>query len=201
MRLVATNGSGTTFGPDMTFTTSHGATPGSPKLGKNFNISLVSGLVLVKIHGKFIPLTELTQIPKNTVINALHGTISLITALPGGSHPTADVAGEGQGQEEGQGQDRHPEGHVRRRDLQDQPGAGGASKGLATLSIVENAFKGAPSYSLCTKGKKAGDATAAEVSSRTLQLLHASAKGKFRTKRQVQRSDRPRHQVDGRGPL
>ena len=38
-----------------------------------------------------------------------------------------------------------------------------------------------PSYSLCTK-HKAGDATAAKASSRTLQLLHASAKGKFSTK-------------------
>ena len=72
----------------MTFTTSHGPTPGSPTLGKTFNVSTVSGLVLVKIHGKFIPLTELTQIPKNTEINAIHGTLSLITAAPGGSHPT-----------------------------------------------------------------------------------------------------------------
>ena len=59
---------------------------------------------------------------------------------------------------------------------------GGAGKGLVTLSIVEGAFKGAPSYSLCTKKKKAGDASVAKASSRTLQLLHASAKGKFSTK-------------------
>ena len=57
----------------------------------------------------------------------------------------------------------------------------GAGKGLATLSIVEGAFKGAPSYALCTK-HKAGDATAAKASSKTLQLLKASAKGKFSTK-------------------
>ena len=57
--------------------------------------------------------------------------------------------------------------------------AGGASKGLATLAIVEGAFNGAPSYATC-KAHKALEATAA--SSRTLQLLHASAHGKFRTK-------------------
>ena len=57
----------------------------------------------------------------------------------------------------------------------------GAGKGLATLAIVEGAFKGAPSYATCKKAK-AGDATAAALSSKTLQLLHASAKGKFATK-------------------
>jgi hypothetical protein len=57
----------------------------------------------------------------------------------------------------------------------------GSSKGLVTLSIVENAFHGAPSYALCAK-RPAGDATAAALSSKTLQLLHASAHGKFTTK-------------------
>ncbi|HEY6477014.1 MAG TPA: hypothetical protein VI456_10560 [Polyangia bacterium] len=181
VRLVATNGSGTTFGPDMTFTTSHGATPGAPALGRTFNISKVSGLVLVKIHGKFIPLTELTQIPKNTEINAIHGTLSLITALPGGSHPSADVAAKGKGKKH-KGKTPTQTGTFGGAIFKITQAAGGANKGLATLSIVEKAFKGAPSYSLCTKkGKKAGDASAAAVSSRVLQLLHASAKGKFRT--------------------
>ena len=75
VRLVATNAAGTTFGPDVTFTTAKPPAPGSPTLGKTFNVSLVSGLVLIKVNGVFIPLTELTQIPKNTVIDALHGTL------------------------------------------------------------------------------------------------------------------------------
>jgi len=171
VRLVATNGGGTTFGPDMTFTTSHGPTPGTPTLGRNVNISLVSGLVLVKIHGVFVPLTELSQIPTNTEINALHGTIKLITALPAGTKPSADVASKGKGK------------------TSTQNGTFGgaifkitqAHSGLATLALVESAFKGAPSYTLCTK-KKAGDASAAALSSKTLQLLRASAKGKFSTR-------------------
>ncbi len=179
VRLVATNGSGTTFGPDMTFTTSHGATPGSPTLGKTFNVSTVSGLVLVKIHGKFIPLTELTQIPKNTEINAIHGTLSLITAAPGGSHPTADVAAKGKKGKKGKTVTQ--KGNFGGAIFKISQATGGAGKGLVTLSIVEGAFKGAPSYSLCTK-HKAGDATAAKASSKTLQLLNASAKGKFSTK-------------------
>ena len=81
VRLVATNSAGTAFGPDVTFTTAKAPAPGSPTLGKTVNISLVSGLVLVKIHGVFVPLTELTQIPTNTEINALKGSIKLITAI------------------------------------------------------------------------------------------------------------------------
>jgi hypothetical protein len=175
VRLVATNGSGTTFGPDMTFMTTHGATPGSPTLGKTFNIATVSGLVLVKVHGVFIPLTELTQIPKNTVINALHGTLSLVTA--GGSHPAADVAAA-KGKK-GKGKTTTQSGTFGGAIFKISQATGGANKGLATLTIVENAFKGAPSFSLCTK-HKAVEATVA--SSRTLQLLRASAKGKFSTK-------------------
>ena len=95
VRLVATNGSGTTFGPDMTFTTKHGATPGSPDPRQDVQHFDGQRPHLVKIHGKFIPLTELTQIPKNTVINAIHGTLSLTSAAAGGSHPSADVAAKG----------------------------------------------------------------------------------------------------------
>jgi len=55
----------------------------------------------------------------------------------------------------------------------------------ATLTLVENAFTGAPSFATCKKGKgkgKAADATTAAGSSKTLQLLRSSAKGKFATK-------------------
>src|SRR5207244_9216036 len=52
--------------------------------------------------------------------------------------------------------------------------------GVATVTLVSNAFKGAPSFASC-KTKK-GKAVSAAVSSKTLQLLHSSAHGKFRTK-------------------
>ena len=180
VRLVATNAAGTTFGPDMTFTTTHGGTPGSPTLGRTFNVSTVSGLVLIKIHGVFIPLTELTQIPKNTVINALHGTLSLTSALPGGSHPAADAAAKGK-KHKGGGKTATQKGNFGGAIFKISQATGGASKGQVTLTIVENAFKGAPTYATCKKGK-AADATVAKSSSKTLQLLHASAKGKFTTK-------------------
>jgi hypothetical protein len=53
--------------------------------------------------------------------------------------------------------------------------------GLTTLSIVENAFKGAPSYASCKVA--AGKASAAKLSAKTLQLLKGKDNhGKFRTK-------------------
>jgi hypothetical protein len=178
VRLVATNAAGTTFGPDMTFTTSHGGTPGTPTPGQTFNVSTVNGLVLVKIHGVFVPLTELTQIPKNTVVNALHGTLSLTSALPGGSHPASDASAKGK---KHKGKVATQKGNFGGAIFKVSQATGGSSKGLVTLTLVENAFKGAPSYSECTK-HGAADATAAKSSSRSLQLLHASAKGKFSSK-------------------
>ena len=168
VRLVATNAAGTTNGPDMTFTTDHGPAPGAPGLGKTFNVS-ATGLVLIKVHGVFIPLTELTQIPNGTIINALHGTLTLTTALPGGTQHAVIAA-------------------KKKRKTRTQKGKFGgavlkvtqAHSGLATLSLVEGAIKGAPSYASC-KTKK-GKAVAAAVSKKTLALLHGSAHGKFRTK-------------------
>ena len=174
VRLVATNADGTTFGPDVTFTTAEAPAPGSPTLGKTFNVSLVSGLVLVKVNGQLIPLTEVTQIPKNTLIDALHGTIALTTAALGPSG-ARDAAAKGK-------KHKTPtqQGTFGGAIFKISQATGGAGKGLVTLALVENAFSGAPSYSTC-KAHKAADPTATAASSRTLQLLHASAHGKFRT--------------------
>lgn len=166
VHLVASNKNGQTVGPDVTFMTSKGTTPGSPTLGRSFNVSQVSGLVLIKVHGVFIPLTELTQIPTNTEIDALKGSIKIVTAIPGG-HAATDA---------------------KAKKTKTQNGTFGgaifkltqAHSGLATLSLVESAFKGAPSYASC--GKKAADASAAALSTKTLQLLKANATGKFSTK-------------------
>jgi hypothetical protein len=171
VHLLASNKNGVTIGPNVTFKTSTGPAPGSPTLGQSFNLAPVSGVVLIKVHGVFIPLTELTQFPKNTVIDALHGSLKLITAAGGGGPAHDAKAKKGKGK------------------TKTQTGTFGgaifkitqAHNGLATLTLVENAFKGAPSYTECGK-KKAGDASAAALSSKTLQLLRASAKGKFSTR-------------------
>jgi hypothetical protein len=162
VRLVATNSDGTTFGPDVTFTTEAAAAPSAPTLGKTFNVAPVSGFVLIKIHGKFVPLTGLDQIPSGSQIDARHGSLELITSN--------GIKGKTQHGTFG--------GAIFKLTQQ----RSGPDKGLVTLTLAEGAFKGAPSYALCRKHKhKAGDASAAAVSSKVLQLLHASAHGKFRT--------------------
>jgi hypothetical protein len=172
VRLVATNSAGTSFGPDVTFIMPRTPAPGSPTIGKTFNISPVSGVVLIRINGQLVPLTELQQIPANALIDARNGVLSLTTAV--GGHAASDAAVKG----------KNHKGKVKT-----QTGTFGgaifritqAHNGLATLSLVEGAFQGAPSYAACKKHKTA-DATAAALSTKTLQLLHASAKGKFTTK-------------------
>ncbi len=174
VRLVATNPAGTTFGQDQTFTVAQAAPPPPPVLGQSQDVKPVSGTVFIRTaSGQFIPLTGATQIPSGTVIDALHGTLAITTALPGGSGGAHDAAAKG----------KKPSGKAKT-----QSGTFGgaifkltqARTGLTNLSLVESAFQGAPSYATC-KAHKAGEASAAAVSSKTLQLLHASAHGKFTT--------------------
>jgi hypothetical protein len=171
VRLVAQNGDGTTFGPDVVFKTNKDGAPPAPTLGKSFNVS-ATGLVLIKLHGVFVPLTELRQIPAGTVINALQGTLTLVTAAGGPTHTTLLTNAK----------------HKKSKKTKTQTGKFGgaifkisqAHSGLASVSLVEGAFKGAPSFASC-KAKK-GQASTAAVSKKVLQLLHSSAHGKFRTK-------------------
>jgi hypothetical protein len=51
---------------------------------------------------------------------------------------------------------------------------------VVRLTLLEGALKGGPNYATC-KARKAGEASAA-ASSKTLQLLRASARGKFKTR-------------------
>ena len=155
VRLVAINGAGTTFGQDQTFTTAQAPAPPPPVLGKSEDIKPVSGTVFIRTaNGQFIPLTGATQIPTGTVIDALHGSLQLLAAL-------------------GKGKTDHGIfGGAVFRVTQSR-------NGLTTLSLIEGLFKGGPTYAIC-KAHKANDATIA--SSKTLQLLKASAHGKFSTK-------------------
>jgi hypothetical protein len=173
-RLVATNAAGTTFGQDQTFTTAKAAAPPSPVLGQSQDVTPVSGKIFIRnAAGQFIPLTGPTQITSGTVIDALNGTLSITTALPGGPGGARDAAAKG----------KKPTSKTKT-----QSGTFGgaifkltqARSGLATLAIIEGAYQGAPTYAAC-KAHKAREASAAALSSKTLQLLHASAHGKFRT--------------------
>jgi hypothetical protein len=129
-------------------------------LGQSENVQPVTGAVFIRLpSGAFVKLTGNQQIPNGAEIDALGGSLKITTATAKKGKTQQGVFG----------------GAV----FKLTQASGGASRGLATLAIVEGAFGGAPSYASC-KTHKALEATAA--SSRTLQLLHASAKGKFRTK-------------------
>jgi hypothetical protein len=163
VRLVAANAAGTTFGPDQTFMAAQANLPPPPVLGQTENVQTVSGTVFIRLSsGAFVRLTGNQEIPTNSVIDALHGSLQIVTATVKKGKTQHGIFG---GAIFRITQERH-----------------GKQKGFAILSLIENAFKGAPGYGLCKPAHKAGDATAAKVSSKTLQLLNANAHGKFTTK-------------------
>ena len=85
---VATNGAGTTFGADETFTTPAAAAPPPPVLGQSENVSPVTGTVFIESpSGTFVPLTGATQIRTGTVVDALHGSLELV-ASSGSTRPS-----------------------------------------------------------------------------------------------------------------
>jgi hypothetical protein len=146
--------------------------PVAVTLGKTVNISPVAGVVLIKLKGQLVPLTQLRQVGTNTVIDALRGTLQLITAT--GGHPASDAAAKGK---------KH-NGKVKTQSGRFSGAVFNvtqAHSGLATLSLAEGAVKGGPNFSTC-KAHKTADINATAASGKTLQLLHASATGKFRTK-------------------
>src|SRR6185437_14859963 len=154
VRLVATNATGTTFGADQTFTTPADPAPPPPVLAKSVNAKPVSGQVFLLVGGKLVPLTEADQLRSGTVVDTRHGSLQLTTASSQKNKRQTGTFG----------------GAIFK--------IAQVHSGLTTLSLVENALRGAPSFASCkTKG-----AHAAALSQKQLQLLHSSAKGKFRTK-------------------
>jgi hypothetical protein len=183
VRLVASNSAGTTVGPDQTFTTAAtAAAPPPPVLGKAVDVAPVSGHVFILLPPgtslgtagdartsaaalakgqSFLPLTEARQIPTGSEIDALHGSLKMVSNTGKvGKTQTATLAG----------------GVFKLTQVRK-----GISKGLTTFKLVESAFQGAPSYSLCTAKTSADEATIAKLSTKTLQLLKVSGHGKFQT--------------------
>ena len=183
VRLVASNKSGTTLGPDQTFMTMQDPAPPPPTLGKTLNVKPVSGLVLIKPPaGKalaagdmlpnavistgqgFIPLTQVRQIPAGSQIDARQGSLQLTAAASHGGMQNGAFSG---------GlfsiaQDRR-----------------GPSKGLTTLSLLEGNFRGAPTYASCRAHPAfaaANPSAQAALSRRVLQTLTSSVDAHFRTR-------------------
>ena len=154
----------------------------APVVGETANATPVSGAVFVKPPaGKsldrgagspaaaaagagpgFVRLTAATQIPIGSEINSLHGSLKLVTATANRGTTQSGTFG----------------GAIFRLTQT----ARGASKGLATLSLIESAFAGAPTFAVCKRTGKASDVAATAASSKVLELLRASAHGRFRTR-------------------
>ncbi|MGN6867101.1 MAG: hypothetical protein ACTHMY_01730 [Solirubrobacteraceae bacterium] len=162
--VTATNAAGSTTQTSAPATITAPATPPQPPLlGRLVNAKAISGKVFVVIKGKLVQITGATQIRSGAEVDALHGTVSLTSATGHGKQTQTGTFG----------------GAV----FKVTQARAGKNKGLTTLKLVEGAFKGAPTYATCKAKvhKKALDASAAASSSKTLQLLRASAHGKFRT--------------------
>ena len=136
--------------------------PPPPVLGQSVDVNVVSGHVSVKMPGaaEFTPLTSAGQIPVGSQLDTRAGTIALTTAT---TKASGTFSGEFGGAVFSVAQSK-------RR----------ANQGLTTLTLLEGVVKGGPSYRRCKAPGKAAHAAAA--SSRVLQLLRASAHGKFRTR-------------------
>ncbi len=174
VRAVAANPSGVTPSPDTTFQTATDPPPPPPVLGKSVNATPISGTVLVLLPGQghissagayasavkgvgFIPLTEARQLPVGTIFDTSGGVARLTsaTAVKGATQSGDFSAGVF-------------------KLLQDR-----RQKGLTELDLVEGrsttAKCAAPVGKAQTAAKRALPKT-------VLNLLRATAKGKFKTR-------------------
>jgi hypothetical protein len=91
-RVVATNGAGTTSGPDGSFTTG-GVAPPPPKAaqGKTVVAGVVSGRVMVRPPGsaRFVALDGTDALPVGTTLDTRRGVVAVTSALPSGSTQSA----------------------------------------------------------------------------------------------------------------
>jgi hypothetical protein len=164
-RLVATNRKGTTYGPDVQFTTKALPRPGAPVLGKSINIAPVGGLVLIRLQGQVVPLTQRRQVPADTEVDALQGSLEVVAAKAPNHGTRRANAG-------------------RRHRANTQSGTfggaafrfgqlvGGPTSGLVGLTLLEGVFKNAPTYAAC-KGA---------APRKALQTLTANISGTFATR-------------------
>ncbi len=146
---------GTTRGPDQTFTTPADPAPPPPVAGQSEDVKPAGGAVFILSNGKLVPLTENRQLPSGSVLDARRGTVQL-RAAAGNREQTGTFTG------------------AVFRFTQT-----GGRHALTTLTLVEGAFPGAPSFASCRSGRAAGSAHAA-LSSRVLQTLRSRASGRFR---------------------
>jgi hypothetical protein len=155
-----------------------------PDLGKSFDAIPLSGIIYVRLPGPtqpgvlaaaarlkkgggYVRLTVARSLPVGTKIDARAGTLSVVTATPTIGKTQAGVFGGGL------------------FSVSQSPNR--LTKGLATMTLLEAAFRGAPSFAKCpaiAAAALAPSATTAKVNPHSaLQTLHArDSGGRFRTR-------------------
>jgi hypothetical protein len=152
--------------------------PPLPVLGRSVDVSVVSGVIFVRLPGAaadtgqppltkgqgFVQLTQARALPTGTQIDSRQGTLQLVAASPRPGNTQTGIFGGGVFKVS--------------QDIR------GIQKGRTTLSMLEGAFSGGPSYASCTgKASDSGPtAHAGKLSAQVLQTIHASAHGRFRTR-------------------
>jgi hypothetical protein len=175
VRLVASNKSGTTFGPDQRFTTRKVLISPIPPLGtEDFT---PSGTIFVLLNGQFVRLTQTLQLPSGTVVDAQQGSLTLVSASGVASGSRAKT----------RHQPRTFTGTFSGGVFRVIQTTSGPNTGLTTLRLADRApaFAGAPSYATACKAHLTSDgSTVAHValSRRVLFTLRSRASGPFRTR-------------------
>jgi 6-bladed beta-propeller len=136
--------------------------PSRPVLGQSVDVQVVSGKASIREPGSasFVPLTAATQIPVGSQVDARTGTIRLTAASTKANATFTGSFGGG----------LFSISQAKRRSAQ----------GLTTLALLDGVTKGSPSVRRCQAPKHGADIAAS--TGRTLGLLHATARGKFRTR-------------------
>jgi hypothetical protein len=185
-RVVATNAAGTVTTADQTFTTASLPPPPAPVLGKEANLTPVSGVVYVEAPPgalskgqRFIPLTEARQLPVGIEVDARAGKLKLTTAT------TAGKKGK---------RTKTQSGDFSRGLFGVFQSDNRRLKGLTVLTLLDSGiFPGAPSYrrecaAIGKTGRQIGadDNLAAfqrrKLSHKVLQTLLSNEHGNYETK-------------------
>jgi hypothetical protein len=174
VRLIAFSHRGFARGQDVAFTTPAPALPapvapagpspvtaGSgtaaapPVLGQSFNVDVRSGRVTVKVPGAagYVALTDLASLPVGSILDTRDGSVTLRTALPGGTTQSAIF-------------------HGGLFEVRQAPGAGGL-----TEVVLRGALTGCSSG-----GARAAAASKKKKRKPPRRLWGSDSKGKFRTR-------------------
>jgi hypothetical protein len=197
VRMVVSNGAGTTVGADQAFTTGQSAAPPPPSVGRTVNMKPVAGLVLVKFPGR--GPAQAAEAQASAAAAAHEASVAHEALTKGeGFVPLTETRQLPVGTEvdarQGTLELVAATGRGRRTNSAKLTGGlftlsqqrAGLHKGLTTFTLNEGLFPGAPSYESCSvaAASRVGPrAQRAKLSSRVLQRLEASDDhGSFQTR-------------------